>query len=64
MTAPIDKKLENVDKAFDFFRECRKENKFFDLPDVTKKTSWGLSTVKTYSTKRWGRFHGEGTDGK
>ncbi|CVG72111.1 Protein of uncharacterised function (DUF3644) [Serratia marcescens] len=56
MTAPIDKKLENVDKAFDFFRECRKENKFFDLPDVTKKTNWGLSTVKTYSTKRWGSF--------
>jgi hypothetical protein len=56
MPAPNDKKLENVDKAFEFFKGCRKHNIFFSLNDVKENTNWGLSTVKTYSTKRWGSF--------
>lgn len=49
-------KFDKVDKAFSFFQKMRNEKAQFTLSDVQKATGWGLSTVRTYSTKRWSSF--------
>lgn len=49
-------KLDKVDKAYAFFKEHLEKGTAFKLDDLANDTDWGLSTVKTYSTKRWGTF--------
>ncbi len=49
-------KFEKIDKAFDFFLSCRQTKQTFSLNDLKDATGWGISTVKTYSTKRWQSF--------
>jgi hypothetical protein len=49
-------KLDKVDKAYAFFKEHQEKGTAFKLDDLANDTGWGLSTVKTYSTKRWGAF--------
>lgn len=49
-------KLDKVDKAYSFFEKQLDKGTAFKLDDLANDTGWGLSTVKTYSTKRWGFF--------
>jgi hypothetical protein len=49
-------KLDKVDKAFFFFKKHSNNATSFKLDELAKDTGWGLSTVQTYSTKRWSSF--------
>jgi hypothetical protein len=49
-------KLDKVDKAFAFFKSKLTEKSLFTIDDLAEYTGWGISTVKTYSTKRWATF--------
>lgn len=49
-------KLDKVDKAYAFFKKHLDKGTAFKLDDLAQDTEWGLSTIKTYSTKRWGSF--------
>ena len=49
-------KFDKVKKAFKFFKKQREKQKEFTLAEIENATGWGLSTVKTYLTKRWNNF--------
>ncbi|MGN2920300.1 DUF3644 domain-containing protein [Aliivibrio fischeri] len=48
-----EKKWLQVDKAYEFFNNCYKENQKFSLEELAENTGWSLSTVKTYLRKKW-----------
>lgn len=49
-------KLDKVDKAYAFFKRHADKSTSFCLKDLSLDTSWGVSTVRTYITKRWASF--------
>lgn len=52
----MNSKFEKIDTAFDFFLERRQAQEAFTLDELKDATGWSLSTVRTYSTKRWHSF--------
>lgn len=49
-------KFDKVEKCYAFFLQCYETRATFDLQNVAAATGWSLSTVRTYSTKRWDSF--------
>ena len=49
-------KFEKIEKGFRFFTQCLDAAQSFEVADIVAATGWSLSSVKTYTTKRWDSF--------
>ncbi len=47
---------DRIKKSYDYFCDKEKRKEGFKLEQLAKHTGWQLSTVKTYTTKKWDWF--------